>query len=802
MPYQPVFLRAEVRDYGLGSADYKLTCREAMVNGNPASDRIQLNIESLWTGGLFQNASYNGGNHPSSEASYLATELARIRQTIFTSGNGTIANIEPLGVDPGAYGTYSSPGYFSINHTTTGNITNYARWLDLDTAVLKTTWTESKSSFSRTYFCSNPSRACTIHTNASAAGALSATFSLTSLAELPAPNVTCLDATTLQLRGYAASPGMLYEILAKIGHAGPTDSSAGCKSDQTGKPILFTNGSTEAWVTWVGGTEFSMDTGNAAGGYRFKGADPHAQLVGLLAKAITQSPATALASHIEDYQRALGGFNLNLGQKVDTTKTTDVLKKEYKTDIGNPYLEWLLFNYGRYLLVGSARGYLPANLQGKWARDTKTPWDGDYHANINLQMNYWIAETTNLNVTASLWDYMARNWAPRGSETAKTLYGARGWVVHDEMNIFGHSGMKYSPPRIVPKSANYPEAPAWMMLHLYDHFDYTNDVAWWRAQAWPLVKGVASFWLDHMVEDLHSKDDTFVTAPCNSPEQDIITFGCANSQQLVWQLFEAVEKGFDASGDTNRTFLEEVQAKKSRLDKGIKIGSFGQLQEWKVEFDKPTNTHRHLSHLVGLYPGYVISSFKPSSGQNQTLLTREQVLNAAEVSLASRGNGTGSDGDAGWEKVWRAACWAQLQNSTKFYHQLTYAIERNFAGNLWSLYDPAAADPRFQIDANLGYPAAVLNALVQAPDTSSLSDTLRITMLPALPTAWATGSIAGARVRGGMSVDLTWTDGRPARISIKVDAAVRVIRKVEVWYGGKVIVSFSAAAGLVKDIKF
>ncbi|KAG8789221.1 hypothetical protein FRC12_013755 [Ceratobasidium sp. 428] len=749
----------------------------AMVNGNPSSDRIQLNIESLWTGGPFQNASYNGGNHPSSEASYLAAELARIRQTIFTSGNGTIANIEPLGVDPGTYGTYSSPGYFSINHTTTGNITNYARWLDLDTAVLKTTWTESKSSFTRTYFCSNPSRACTIHTNTSTAGALSATFSLTSLAELPAPNVTCLDATTLQLRGYAASPGMLYEIMVKIGHAGPTNSSAGCTFDQIGKPILFTNGSTEAWITW--------------------GTDPHAQLTGLLAKAVAQSPAIALASHIEDYQRALGGFSLNIGQKVDTTKTTDVLKKEYKTDIGNPrvpYLEWLLFNYRRYLLVGRARGYLPANLQGKWARDTKTPWDGDYHANINLQMNYWIAETTNLNVTASLWDYMARNWAPRGSETAKTLYGARGWVVHDEMNIFGHSGMKYSPPRIVPKLANYPEARAWM-------------VSWWQAQGWLLLKGVASFWLDHMVEDIHFKDGTFVTAPCNSPEQDIITFGCANSQQLVWQLFEAVEKGFGASGDTNRTFLEEVQAKKSRLDKGPKIGSFGQLQapvystEWKVEFDKPTNTHRHLSHLVGLYPGYVNSNFKPSSGQNQTL-TREQVLNAAEISLASRGNGTGSDGDAGWEKVWRAACWAQLQNSTRFYHQLTYAIERNFAENLWSLYDPSAADPRFQIDANLGYPAVVLNALVQAPDTSSLSDTLRITILPALTIAWATGSLNGARIRGGMSVDLVWADGQPTRVRIKVDAAVRVIRQVEIWYGGKVIVSFSASAGLVKDVKF
>ncbi|KAG8722629.1 hypothetical protein FRC11_002668, partial [Ceratobasidium sp. 423] len=350
------------------------------------------------------------------------------------------------------------------------------------------------------------------------------------------------------------------------------------------------------------------------------------------------------------YRSALGGFSLNIGQKFDNTKTTAQLRKEYKADVGNPYLEWLLFNYGRYMLIGSTRSYLPANLQGVWARDVVSPWSADYHANINTQMNYWAAEMTNMQVTSGLWEYMAKTWAPRGAETAMVLYNTtRGWVTHNEMNIFGHTGMKADKPWNSATWANYPESAAWMMIHVYDHFDYTNDVAWWRTQGWPLLKGVAQFWLDHLTEDQYSKDGTLVTAPCNSPEQPITTFACSHSQQLIWQLFEAAEKGFDASGDNDTSFLHEVQTKKVKLDKGIRIGSWGQLQEWKLDFDRETDVHRHLSHLIGLYPGYVISSFKTPTDPNQAIpnLTREQVLKASEISLSARGNGTGPDADTG-----------------------------------------------------------------------------------------------------------------------------------------------------------
>ncbi|CAE6504983.1 unnamed protein product [Rhizoctonia solani] len=309
----------------------------AMVNGDPVSDRIQLNIESLWSGGPFSHSGYNGGNHQPSEQSDLASELARIRNTIFNSSTGTIEGIDPLPSDAGAYGSYSGAGYLNINRNPSGNFTGYARWLDMDQGILKTTWTEPSGSFNRTYFCSNPTQACSVHTVSSTPGGFTANFSFSSLFLQPTRNITCLDNSTIQVRGYAGAPGMLYEILGRIHQSGPSNSTAECTVDaESGNTVLAVKGSTEAWFSWVGGTEYSMETGNAASRYTFKGADPHIGLVSLLAEASAQNAATALATHVADYRSALGGFSLNIGQKFDNTKTTAQLRKEYRTDVGDP----------------------------------------------------------------------------------------------------------------------------------------------------------------------------------------------------------------------------------------------------------------------------------------------------------------------------------------------------------------------------------------------------------------------------------------------------------------------------------
>lgn len=347
--------------------------------------------------------------------------------------------------------------------------------------------------------------------------------------------------------------------------------------------------------------------------------------------------------------------------------------------------------------------------------------------------------------------------------------------------------------------ADYPESAVWMMIHVWDHFDHTNDVNWWKSQGWPLIKSVASFHLEKLIPDLHFNDSTLVVNPCNSPEQVPITFGCAHAQQLIWQLFNAVEKGFSASGDTDVAFLSEIRATREKMDKGLKVGSWGQLQEWKVDQDSPTDTHRHLSHLIGLYPGYAIANFDPAlQGTGPAKgYTKSQILDATTISLIHRGNGTGPDADSGWEKSWRAAAWAQLGNSSMFYHELSFALSENFAVNLFSLYNPFDSDPIFQIDANFGFPAAVMNALLQAPDVPSIASPLVITLLPALPAQWPAGSLRGARVRGGITVDLAWSGGRATSATLTVDSGAGK-RPVQVVYAGHVLDAFTASSGVKK----
>ncbi|KAJ6551471.1 glycoside hydrolase family 95 protein [Mycena capillaripes] len=789
----------------------------AMTPGGAAQEITQLNIESLWSGGPFQDPTYNGGNKQPSERAAMATAMQQYRDAIFASPTGDIDNIETLATDPGAYGSYVGAGYLISTLNVTGTtVSNYARWLDLDQGIARVTWTQAGSAFTRETFCSHPTQTCSQHISVPAPATLPPlSFAFSSALEdgLPTPNITCLNASTLRVRGTAGTPGMLYEILGRVRSTGGKVSCSPATAPSPGAPpnatITVSGHATEAWISWAGGTELSQDAGDAAHGFSFRGPDPHPAVLALVsAPGVTTGAYSALrAGHFADVAKTLGVFTLDLGQKADLGTETRELIEAYQVDAGNPYVEWLMFNYGRYLLAGSARGALPANLQGKWALDIANPWSGD--SNINIQMNYWSAEMSNLDVTASLFTYFEKNWAPRGAQTAQILYNiSRGWVTHNE--IFGHTGMKAFDNSA--EWANYPgqytrlASPCCCsMLHVWDHFDYTNDVAWWKAQGWPLIKGVASFHLDKLIPDRRFNDGSLVVSPCNSPEQPPITLGCAHAQQLIWQLFNAVEKGFAASGDTDTAFLDEVRTKRDAMDKGVRIGSWGQLQEWKVDQDASNDTHRHLSHLIGLYPGYAITNYEPAMqgglliNGSRTTYSKSQVMDATTVSLIHRGNGTGPDADSGWEKMWRAAAWAQLQNATEFYHELTFGIFENFGANLFSLYDPFDAVPIIQIDANLGLPGAVLNALLQAPDVPTVTTPLVITLLPALPNQWSTGSMKGARVRGGITVNLQWKAGKPTSASFHVDANV-VTRSVQVVFRNKVVASFTSSPGLSKTV--
>ncbi|KAG8889106.1 hypothetical protein FRB98_005721 [Tulasnella sp. 332] len=777
----------------------------AMIAGGTQEDHIQINIDSFWSGGPFVNSSYNGGNPDIFDVSLINGKLDSIRRDVFQARNGETDNVAVLTVPPLNYGSFSGAGYIVATRNSTLQASEYLRWLDLDSGVLKSSWFEGEIDFYREYFCTHETKSCTAYTKAGSLLSHTVTshsYSFLPLHDLYNPIATCHDATTLKYRGQSLDRGMVYEFLAQV-HAKPATAYITCRTSvvaasggkgATTTSVIEVIGALETWITWVGDTNYNINAGDAAHDFSFLGPDPHVSLVQRLSRTTPLSYDQLRQIHLSDFKANLTEkFGLSIGASPDFTRSTDEQVRGYTKREGNPHLEWVLFNYGRYMLFSSGRGVLPSNLQGVWAQDTAPAWSADYHANINTQMNYWGAEASDgkhphgerttdrclanqimdVDVTASLWTYMEKTWVPRGQETARILYNTtRGWVTHNEMT------------------------------HVIDHLEYgSGSISWWQEQGWPLIKGVAEFWLDNIFVDEHHNDGTMVVNPCNSPEQAPITLGCAHFQQLIWELFNGVEKGWQYSGDSDVAFLAEVRAKNARLDRGLRIGSWGQLQgsnivhcfqiledlslnlwvEWKVEKDSPTDLHRHLSHLVGLYPSYSIASY-PEDGATAVMgITRKALLNAAEESLRARGDGKGPDADAGepqsmltrviptaadylgipfrilgWEKVWRAACWAQLGHAEKFYDVLKtldtydpqYSIHTNFGYNLFSLYDPfTTVSPIFQIDANLGYPASVLNALIQSPSKSSLEAPIVISLLPALPAAWAElGGIKNARI--------------------------------------------------------
>ncbi|KAJ6489151.1 glycosyl hydrolase family 65, N-terminal domain-containing protein [Mycena vitilis] len=350
-----------------------------MTPGGAAQEITQLNIESLWAGGPFQDPSYNGGNKQPSEQAAMASAMQGYRDAIFASPTGDIDNISSLATDPGAYGSYIGAGYLVSTLNVTGTVSNYARWLDLDQGIARVSWTQAGSAFTRELFCSHPTQACTQHIGVSTPNttlpALTFAFASALESNLPTPNITCLDAHTLRVRGTAGTPGMLYEFLAR---ARTTGGSVTSGAPPNATLVVPRSSASEAWLSWTAGTEFDQDAGDAAHGFAFR------------ARRLQYGGA-----HVADVEKAYGGFALDLGQQAEVGKATETraLLGAYEVDTGNVYLEvraflsvryelrmdvlqWLMFNYGRYLLASSARGALPANLQGKWALDTGTPWSG------------------------------------------------------------------------------------------------------------------------------------------------------------------------------------------------------------------------------------------------------------------------------------------------------------------------------------------------------------------------------------------------------------------------------------------
>ncbi|KAI0965276.1 Six-hairpin glycosidase-like protein [Xylaria arbuscula] len=709
--------------------------------GSPNSEKLSLNVDSLWSGGPFENTSYSGGNP--AEPKYSA--LPEIRAFIFQ--NGTV-DLSPLLGTGTNYGSNRVLGNVTIAITGIESYSQYRRSLDLKTGIYATQFTANDANFSTSLFCSYPDQVCIYH--------IESTSSLPAIAIGFENLLTSQDLVTtscsgnsVQLTGYtqATSPqGMKFNAVASALGGSAVTSCSGSSS------LVIDSAEGQSSQTFViaANTDYDQKKGNKEANYSFRGQDPVPTVSKIVSQIISDQYENLLARHINDYQALEDSFSLILPDPQHSSELeTEVIISNYNwTGPGDPFVESLLFDYSRHLLISSSReNSLPGNLQGRWTELLDSAWGADYHANINLQMNYWAAEQTGLGDTeAALWNYMEDTWVPRGTETAKLLYNSDGWVVHDEMNIFGHTAMKED-----AQWADYPAAAAWMMQHVWDHFDYTQDVDWLRKQGYPLLKGIAQFWVSQLQEDKFFNDETLVANPCNSPEHGPTTFGCSHYQQVIHQVFDNLLSSADVVGETDKQFLDGVTSSLAKLDTGIHFTDWGGIKEWKLPdsygFDVQ-NTHRHLSHLVGWHPGYSMSSYAGG-------YTNASIQNAVRETLISRGLGNADDANAGWEKVWRAACWARLNDTETAYEELRYAIDTNFANNGFSMY--TALNQPFQIDANFGLAGAMLSMLVvDLPLQYGAKRERTVVLGPAIPSAWGNGSVSGLRIRGGISADFKW----------------------------------------------